>query len=531
MSGSTLNPLGPVAGEFCLDNHEVSVIMGPVGSAKTTASMLRLARHAWGQEPWEETIKGQKRLIAHTRWGVVRNTGPQLNDTTKKSWFKLFPTDNRWRKYTSTTDTATWYFPIGKSPEGREIWLHSEFLFRALDDEDDIAKLLSLEVTGLYLNEFREIATDIFSNARARYGRYPGADMGGCTWQGAIGDTNPWESTSDYHDMFVVNKRPGFAFFHQPGGLDPNAENLENLNQTRESIQWPLDDPRSRELGRTYYTRLLDTYKKHEADMYVHSKYGASRAGKPVYESYDDNVHCRVFELIRDKDGRVPIKIGYDNTGRTPAAAIAQRTENGQWRIRYECVADGMGLQAHVKELKRFLAEKIPGGYVVEKITCDPAGAAKDSGELDMRQVVQKEFPGVPVVNARTNDEETRIAALDGPLRRLVNGEPAIVIHPDCKIARAAFLTKYRYRRIKLAGEERYTDKPDKSMKPWDDVMNACQYLCLGGGEGRVNSDGTSTEPAWPKNGAAVTPKPPDQQRRNQGAVFDPRMGTFFNER
>lgn len=515
-----MNPLGPVAGAFALDNSEVAVIMGPVGSAKTTAACLRLARHAWEQRPFNG--------IARSRWAIVRNTGPQLHDTTMKSWFKLFPTDNKWRKYVSTTKTQKWRFPIAKG-----CVLDAEFLFRALDDEDDVANLLSLEVTGFLFNEFREISTDIFANARARYGRYPGADLGGCTWRGAIGDTNPWAATSDFHEMFVVNKRPGFAFFKQPGGLDPDAENLENLEQTPETLALPWDDPRRREQGRTYYLRLLDTYKKHEADMYVASKYGASRSGKPVYESYDDNTHCRVFELGKTViKGRecVPIKIGYDNTGRTPAAAILQRTANGQWRQRYECIAEGMGLQAHVKELKRFLADKIPT-YEIEQITCDPAGQAKDSGELDMRMVVQNEFPGVRVVNARTNDVETRIAALDGPLRRLVNGEPAYIVHPDCKFTRAALLNKYQYRRIKLAGEERYTEVPDKSAKPYDDIMNGVQYAMLGGGEGRVDSDGTGSGPKWPKNGAAITPKAPEQQRRNQGPVFDPRMGTFFHDR
>jgi hypothetical protein len=527
MTGSTLNPLGPVAGAYCLDNSEIACIMGPVGSAKTTGSMLRMARHAWEQAPWEvHTAKGEKRRIAHTRFAIVRNTGPQLVDTTMKSWFKLFPTDNRYRKWTSTTKTANWYFPISK-----DVWLRSEFLFRALDDEDDVANLLSLEVTGFYFNEFREISTDIFANARARYGRYPGADMGGCTWNGAIADTNPWAFTSDFHDMFVVNPRPNFKFFHQPGGLDPGAENLENLNQNSESIKLPLDDPKRRALGRIYYERLLDTYKKHEADMYVHSKYGVSRAGKPVYASYDDNAHCKLFELAKDKDGRVPIKIGYDNTGRTPSAIISQRTNTGQWRLRYEFIGEDMGLKAHVKELHRFLEEKILG-YRIEKITCDPAGAAKDSGELDMRMVVQAEFPGVTVVNARTNDIETRIDAVEGALRRMVNGEPAVLLHPDCKILRTACLIKYQYRRIKIAGDERYAEVPDKTAKPYDDIANALQYLFLGGGEGRVHSDDTGKEPKWPKGGQAITPKAPEQIQidRSSKPRFDPRTGSVFHE-
>ena len=520
-----LAPLGPIAGAFCLDNSEVAAIMGPVGSAKTTSAILRIGRHAFEQQPYEG--------IARTRFAVVRNTGPQLVDTTMKSWFKLFPSDGKFRKYTSTTKTQTWRF----IPKGHKHIVHTEVIFRALDDEDDVANLLSLEVTGFLFNELREINTEILAHAGRRAGRYPGADLGGCTWRGWIGDTNPWAATSDLHEMFVADPRPGYKFFKQPGGMEPDAENLENLEQTRETLLLPWNDPRRREQGRTYYINALRDYKKSDADMFVHCKYGASRSGKPVYEAYDDNAHCKPFELLKGKDAAgvyVPIKIGYDNTGRTPAAIIAQRTDAGQWRLKYEFIGEGMGLQVHVKTLHRFLEEKIPG-YRIERITCDPAGAAKDSGELDMRMIIQREFPGVMVVNARTNDIDTRIAAVDGPLRRLVNGEPAVLIDPACKILRTACLSKYQYRRLKIAGEERYTEEPDKSAKPYADIADAVQYLMLGGGEGRVTSDGTnSKEVQWPANGQAITPKTPERQHtdtdRTGRPKFDPRTGSVFHD-
>lgn len=539
-----LSPLGPIAGAFCLDNSRVAAIMGPVGSAKTTAAILRCGRHAFEQLPYEG--------VARTRFAVVRNTGPQLTDTTMKSWFKLFPTDNKYRKYTSTTKTQTWYF----RPEGAKHHLLAEFIFRALDDEEDVANLLSLEVTGFLFNELREINTTILAHAGRRAGRYPGGDQGGCTWRGWFGDTNPWAATSDLHDMFVANKREGYEFFKQPGGMEPNAENLENLEQTPETLKLAWNDKRRRDQGRTYYIAALGDYSKADADMFVHCKYGVSRSGKPVYESYDDNAHCKIFELQKvtpkqpavRKDVRrhgeqvvvetkqlssyTPIKIGYDNTGRNPAATVAQRGSNGQWRIRYEFAAEGMGMHAHSRAFHAFLEEKIPD-YVIEKITCDPAGKAKDSGELDMRAIVQAEFPGVMVVNARTNDIETRIAAVENPLRRMVNGEPAVLIHPDCKILRAACLVKYQYRRLKVAGEDRYTETPDK-ITPWADVADSVQYLMLGGGEGTVNADPTGKEPKWPKDGRAVTPKPPEEaqkQRQRDASAFDPRSGSIFNER
>jgi hypothetical protein len=455
---------------------------------------------------------------------VVRNTGPQLVDTTMKSFFKLFPTDNKFRRYTSTTKSQRWKF----RPEGYSHVLDAEFIFRALDDAEDVANLLSLEVTGFWFNELREIDTTILAHAGRRAGRYPGADMGGCTWHGWFGDTNPWSATSDLHDMFVANPREGYKFYKQPGGMDKDAENLENLEQTPETLLLPWNDERRREQGRKYYIAALRDYNKNDADMFVHCKYGASRTGKPVFVSYDDNAHIKEFELLSEERNGikvVPILIGYDNTGRNPAACIAQKTSAGQWRIAYELCAEGMGMVKHAKALRAYLAQHIPT-YSIDKITCDPAGAAKGADDLDMRMVIAKEFPGVPVLNARTNDPSTRIEAVDGTMRRMVNGESAIIIHPRCKILRSACINKYAYRKLKLAGEERHSDTPEK-ITPYADIADALQYLMLGGGEGRINSDDPTGKLFWGR-GPSITPVAPKQR---QSRIFNPLEGNFFAQR
>ena len=60
---------------------------------------------------------------------------------------------------------------VQKLPDGT--YAHVEFLFRALDKPDDIKKLLSLEVTGGWLNEAREIPKAIMDILIGRLGRYP----------------------------------------------------------------------------------------------------------------------------------------------------------------------------------------------------------------------------------------------------------------------------------------------------------------------------------------------------------------------
>src|SRR5208283_2995479 len=174
-----LNPLGPVAGAFYQDNSEIAVIMGPVGSAKTTAFLQRLVRHAYEQRPYNG--------VRRTRFAIARNTGPQLRDTTIASWLKLFP-ENVYGKFATTSKVHHWRF----RPEGDEYMLDAEFRFRALDDEADVSNLLSAEYTGFGFNEVKDMNSTILAHAGTRAGRYPGGDQGGCTWKGWIGDTNPW---------------------------------------------------------------------------------------------------------------------------------------------------------------------------------------------------------------------------------------------------------------------------------------------------------------------------------------------------
>ncbi|MDE2097033.1 MAG: hypothetical protein KGL39_07290 [Patescibacteria group bacterium] len=494
--------LAPTAGKYYLDNSDVACIMGPIGSGKTVASELRLQRHAFEQPPAPDGVR-------YSRWGIVRNTHPQLQRNTMESWFQMFP---KFRKgshqWVSTKKMHVWNFAL---PDKTRV--HAEFVFAALDDEDAVADLMGLEVTGFWFNELRLLDPLVVAQAATRAGRYPNKAMGGCKWWGWIADTNPWSSTSEYHSRFVVSKPDGWAFFRQPGGMDPAAENLANLPG-----------------GREYYVKALSTLPAHEVDTLIHCKYGVSRDGRPVYVSYDDNFHCQQFELAAD-GGVVPILIGYDDTGRNPAAVVSQKTRDGQWRVRYEFCGQGIGMKAHAAALRRFLAEKIPQ-YKIQRITCDPAGRAKGADDLDMRMIIQREFPGVSVLNARTNDVATRIEAVDGTMRRNVNGAPAVVIHPDCKNLREACIAKYHYRKLKLAGEERFTEVPEK-VSPYADVADALQYLLLGGGEGRINSDGMSKEPQWPANGAAITPKAPevkDQERGRARPVFDPRTGSVFRD-
>ena len=78
--------------------------------------------------------------------------------------------------------------------------LELEVLFLALDRPEDVKKLLSLELTGICVNEAREIPKSIIDACTIRVGRFPSMRDGGATWTGVICDTNaPEEDLSLIH--------------------------------------------------------------------------------------------------------------------------------------------------------------------------------------------------------------------------------------------------------------------------------------------------------------------------------------------
>lgn len=435
-----VKPLGPVAGAYLMDDSRVACIVGPVGSGKSTGSCLRLARHARDQRPMSDGV-------ARTRWAIVRNTKPQLKDTTIKTWLQVFP-EAVYGPFENTAMRHLWKF----KPKDRDYVIEAEFMFRALDDAADVANLLSLEVTGFYFNELREIDEEIIVHAGRRAGRFPSVADGGATWAGWFGDTNPWDTEHFLHDRFVEHPRDGWKLFRQPGGMSPGAENVPNL---------PVG----------YYEDALKDYNADDAKVYVHAEWGRTRSGKPIYVDYSDQIHCRPFELVKG----VPIEVGMD-FGRTPAATIGQKLATGARRVRYELCAFDMGVARFGEVLAEFLRDTCRG-FEIAHITGDPSGNAKDARDQDVFEILKG--AGLKVTPAYTNSLTPRIEAVNKAFRTLNGGEPGLLIHPDCKLLRRACIDGYRFRKLNVMGN-RYADEPEKN--DYSHVAEALQYQVLGSG-------------------------------------------------
>jgi hypothetical protein len=189
----------PMVYNFLQSDAFVRGLMGPVGSGKSYACAAEVMLRAVRQKP--SPVDG----IRYTRFAIVRNSYPMLKTTTIKTWQDLFPEN--------TFGAMLWTPPITHHirlpSRGDAAGIDCEVIFIALDQPKDVRKLLSLELTGAWVNEARELPKAIVDGLTHRVGRYPTKRDGGATWHGIWLDTNPMDDDHWYHRMAEKEKMTG----------------------------------------------------------------------------------------------------------------------------------------------------------------------------------------------------------------------------------------------------------------------------------------------------------------------------------
>lgn len=436
---------------FAKDESFYRGVRGPVGSGKSSACCMELFRRAVQQAPGRDGVR-------RSRWAVARNVYRELKDTTIKTWMNWFPAEH-FGTFHESSMTYSMAFDLGTEK------VEMEIMFRALDRPDDAKKLLSLELTGAWVNEAKEVPKGIIDTLGDRVGRFPAVKDGGCTWSGVIMDTNSPDEDHWWYRLAEEERPENWAFFAQPGGLlekdesfilNPKAENTENLPQD-------------------YYVRNIAGKDRDHVRVYYCNQYGFVSDGKPIYNAYSDATHAS--DTVLDPMKNIPIFIGID-FGLTPAAIIGQNLPNGKWIVLDELVTEDMGSLRFGKLLKLKLEQEY--GSFEFKIYGDPAGEQR--AQTDERTPFQiLEAVGIKASKAPTNDFSLRVESVNSVCGRMIDGEPGFVISPKCKILRKAMAGGYSYKRMQVSGDERFQDKPDKNK--YSHPAEALQYMLLGAGE------------------------------------------------
>ena len=419
----------------------ISLIVGPVGSTKTTAGIMKIAYHASQMAKCRDGIRRSKAI-----W--IRNTREQLRDTSIPDVLRWYP-DGQAGVY----EKSNYKFIL------RYDDVECEILFRGLDDSNDVRRLLSLQASFGILDEFREINPDVFNALQGRIGRYPSKlDNGvGCVTDDGRPNMHIWGMTNPpdmdtFWETYLSSPPANAECFFQPSGLSQEADWLEYLPDG-------------------YYENLAEGKSEDWIDVYINAKFGKSLSGQPVFRAFDRDIHVATKPLNYIKMSTNPLIIGMD-FGLTPACTISQIDPQGRFLTYADLISEGMGTLRFVREkLKPLLNNKFPGMPVL--VIGDPAGQQRaQTDERSVFDILKQE--GFRVIPAKSNSIIARLSAVDALLTRMVDGKPAMLIDPACKNIINALRGGYRYK-IKNNGDA--DDKPEKN--GYSHVADAFQYACL----------------------------------------------------
>lgn len=322
-----------------------------------------------------------------------------------------------------------------------------------LETPDDVRRLLSLQLTGAFIEEFREVNFDIVSSLIGRVGRYP--RIGGVepTWQGIILSSNPYPDGSPWQEAFEITRPKEWVLYRQPSGLSPEVENAEHLPEG-------------------YYDRLCEGATENWIRVHVHGENGPDMSGAPVFgDSFDYDFHTRPHLTVREG---VTFAIGMD-LDRNPAALIGQMDAMGRLLVHKELFAEGVGLEHFVRsELTPTMFANFRGSaYIIG----DPSGVRRSSiSEESSYQALER--LGYKAIQAPTNNIDPRLRSVEALLTAQIGGEAALLISQSgCPMLIRAMASAYKFKRSRTG----QLDPTPEKLHPWSDLCDSLQYLSFCG--------------------------------------------------
>lgn len=452
-----LRSAGPISDQYILSTAPVSLIIGPGGSGKTTASAKKSLVEAQRMRPGAD---GLRRYVL----GVWRQKYVNVWKATIPSWWKLFPRDLPKSKWTGASPREAEHVVRFEDRWGP---IEMTARFRAFGESADPDDVLGNEFTDCYLNEMPTLTEELFGALSDRVGRDPPMEISGRVGR-FFGDGNaPDVLNYCYRDFFEALK-PGYRLFLQPSGLAPEAENIQAV-------------------GREYYlnTTRVFAHQPWRIRRMVHAQPGFTRANDPVYPKFDDvrNVSHEPIEVFK----QLPVLVGIDG-GLTPAAAYMQERSNGQLRILAEVALERGGMKALSVEMLALEAARFPDCSF--RTVCDPAMApGEDLADKSDRQRLA-EYLKRDVDCARSQETGARKDAVNDKFDlTLDGGVPGLLLDRRCKALRRGFSQTYHYKNI--AG----TDDRGSIAKTFDShVHDALQYGALECGTAEAKRRGDEIE-------------------------------------
>ena len=456
-----LNSPGPISDAFLMSRAFVSVIIGPVGSAKTVTALRKLRRVGQLQKG---RVDERGRTWRRARVGVIRESYPNIEKNTLPSWFRIHAeADGPFSWKAPYSHTLRLILKVDRDNQPIDI-LDLEVEFRAIGDKSVEEVCRGWEINAVMIDEADLQPQDALAFLSGRVGRFSDLDPSLVVdpqiilslnapyvdnWVYKLAVERELGELLDPALVAALDGRPLIETFIQPGGREPNAENLHNLPGGSK------DNPKG---GRSYYTiqAALNKHRPGYVQRMIDNKFVPMQHGQPVNPQFSYSDHVRTLEWDRDR----PLIMGVDQ-GLFAAAVFQQRDEMGAIRTLAEKVIfreEGKSLMkvgptAFGKMCRQLLNDRFAAiPHDMLRVVCDPAAFTADDradSEHDWVLAFQAAL-GAKVRRAKSNRQALRLEAIHKPMSE----RDGYAIDPRCKHLIRAHLGGYHYRKADTSDQE-----------------------------------------------------------------------------
>lgn len=511
----------PTLEDFLHDDSDVRVLVGPFGGGKSYACCFDIMARAQATPPCPRDN------IRYFRCLVARNTYDELLGTTMKTWLEVWKPEIWGRATFGNLPEHV----IHCEPEGGEPGLHLEVQFRAFDRIKDLRKMLSREVSMVWMNEARELPEALLDVATGRIRRYPAVKdrtPGAHYWFGIILDTNPYDDMS-WMARLERERPQGYAFFRQPPAV---LEVREKSDGVYESVELDVPDlqfgpgelieqgerlwavnPAAENLphlDERYYESQIAGKSVAYIRCYLQGRNVYVQEGEPVIPEFNEAACVRDELPILETELQLWVDCGGGTLNN--AFIVAQRhPSRPAWFVHFELYCPNMGLAQACETLDLALRERF--GERASSIRLgwgDPAGSTRD-GVYERTAFDILRDHGYRIRGAPDKSVQGRIEAIKAPLNRSIDGRPGFQVHRSCTRLIRGLAGRWRYREYESTTGPKFSPEPVKD--EWSHLCDALGYGLLGAGEhkelthGRRRREREEVEARWPRRSPTPEPK------------------------
>ena len=454
--------------EFCLaPPGRSAIVVGSVGSGKTTAVILRLMSLV---NTFPVSTDGER----HVKILVIMATTAKLKSTVLSELRNMLGGSVLINQAPPITAKYQQDCPDGIKARVEMILLHG-------NKDKDAERLRSLQASFVWLSEARDISPVVCELALSRAGRFPAkATLKNPeeAWNPfAIIDTNA-PSCDTYLEAMMNGQVSGYTpYIQAPAVLEENGKYVVNP-----------DAPNAMNLPDGYYDALLSN-----GDEFIRTNLmnipQPARYGRVIFPEFIRAEHTRKVQLNRNS-----IMVGGADFGLVfTGFLLAQfNAAAGQIEIIGEFPLTDMG----AKQTAEVMLTALQGyGKKVKDVRfyVDPAGSQRSQADSTVTAIGELHKAGIQATPTRTNLFHERRECLAQLLQKRIGRVPKLIIDEGCTELIKALESRHVYEE-RADGDRVVMPRKDR----WSTMPDALGYLAMGieAGANKAQGGAAASTPA-----------------------------------